>query len=239
MATTKIKWNVLQVEVSKIKPTPNNFKLKTEEGLARFNTSVASYGLAGVVVLNADFTLIDGNTRLEKAREMGMKKVWASMPDRKLSVKEFNEFSAMFDFAKAGDVDLKRIQDELGTTEQFFKKWGMEMPKVALAKLAEMEKNERVVNPTGARKIAEEAKEIQTRPITLLFTVPEAAEYLKLAESLYASLGTDNITDATMAVTKRAVHDKKKFKASNHTDLAMKVMKDATKPKSKTKIKHK
>ena len=69
--TQTIKWKTQTVAINKIKPTPNNFKLKTESGLAMFRTSVKNYGRAGVVILNRDYTLIDGNTRWEDAKEAG------------------------------------------------------------------------------------------------------------------------------------------------------------------------
>ncbi len=200
MKAKTIKWKAIEVEVSKIKPTPNNFKLKTEDGTARFKTSVDSYGLAGTVILNADFTLIDGNTRVDKAKELGQKKIWASMPDRKLTLKEFTEFAAMYDMARAGEVDILRIKEELGTTDSFFKKWGMDVPEVALAKLAAMEEKEAVVNPTSKRAIAETAKEIPLRPITLLFTAEEAKRFLEMAEAMYKRFKTDNVTDLAMKV---------------------------------------
>ncbi len=200
MKAKMIKWKAIEVEVSKIKPTPNNFKLKTEDGTARFKTSVESYGLAGTVILNSDFTLIDGNTRVDKAKELGQKKIWASMPDRKLTLKEFTEFAAMYDMARAGEVDILRIKEELGTTDSFFKKWGMDVPEVALAKLAAMEEKEAVVNPTSKREIAEAAKEIPLRPITLLFTADEAKRYLEMAEAMYKRFKTDNVTDLAMKV---------------------------------------
>lgn len=193
-----ITWKSIEVAVTKIKPTPNNFKLKTEDGTARFKTSVKGYGLAGSVILNADFTLIDGNTRVEEAKELGMKKVWASMPSRKLTAKEFLEFSAMYDMARAGEVDLLRIKQEIGTTDSFFKKWGFELPKTSLDKLAQLEANEAVVNPTSARKIAPESQEIQLRQIALLFTAAEASTYISIAESLYSKYKVDNITDLSM-----------------------------------------
>ncbi len=231
----QIKWKAIEVEVSKIKPTPNNFKLKTEDGLNRFKTSVEKYGLAGSVILNADFTLIDGNTRVDKAKELGMKKIWATMPDRKLTSKEFTEFAAMYDFARAGEVDLLRIKDEIGTTESFFKDWGLEMPKAALNKLAELEKAEKVVNPTAARKLDPKLEAVQTRQITLIFSVAEAEEYLRMAEDLYAPLGVKTVSDASMAAVKHATKTGKKFKADNHTDLAMQVMKQTHKDIKKKK----
>lgn len=197
-----ITWKTIRIEVTKIKPTPNNFKLKTEDGTARFRNSVEKFGLAGTVILNLDYTLIDGNTRWEKAKEKKLKHIDASIPSRKLTPKEFNEFSAMYDMARAGEVDVLRIKEELGTTDQFFKDWGFELPKQALAKLAEMEKNQSVINPTAARTIKEEAKEIPTSRITLLFTKDEAAEFLRLAEGLYTKFKTDNVTDLSLALVR-------------------------------------
>lgn len=196
----KIQWKVVSVDISKIKPTPNNFKLKTEDGTTRFKTSVENYGLAGAVILNADYTLIDGNTRVEQAKEMGMKKIDASMPNRKLTPKEFTEFAAMYDLARAGEVDVLRIKEELGSTDAFFKKWGFELPKLAVSKLAELEKNEKVINPTASRPIPEAAREIEVTRITLLFTPDQAAEYLKIGETLYKHFKVDNITDLSLKV---------------------------------------
>lgn len=197
-----ITWKTKVVPINKIKPTPNNFKLKTESGLAMFRTSVKNYGRAGVVILNLDYTLIDGNTRWEDAKEAGDRTIEASLPNRLLTKKEFTEFAAMFDLARAGEVDVLRIKEELGTTDSFFKKWGMDIPSVALSKLAEMEKNEKVINPTANRKIAEEAKEIKLKPITLLFTPSESDEYIKLAESLYKQFKVDNVTDLSLKALK-------------------------------------
>jgi hypothetical protein len=197
-----IKWKVIEVELSKIKPTPNNFKLKTEDGSARFKTSVDNYGLAGSVILNLDLTLIDGNTRVEEAKRMGMKKIFASIPSRKLTAREFTEFAAMYDMARAGEVDIKRIKDELGTTESFFKKWGIEMPKVSLNKLAELEMQDKVVNPTAKRDTG--IKEIATRQLTLVYTNQEAEEVITMAEAIYSKLKVTNLSDLVYKLIKDA-----------------------------------
>jgi len=196
----QIKWKAVEVLISKIKPTPNNFKLKTEEGLSRFKHSVESYGLAGVVILNTDYTLIDGNTRIEKAKELGEKKVWASIPDRKLTPKEFTEFAAMYDFAKAGEVDIERIKDELGNTESFFKSWGMDIPMKAQQKLKEMENAKIEARPSLKKE--EQFKELNYKPLTLSFNVKDADEYLSIAESLYKHFKTDNLTDLSLLALK-------------------------------------
>jgi hypothetical protein len=190
-----ITWKNVQVDVSKIKPTPNNYKLKTEDGLERFKTSMKSFGLAGSVILNSDMTLIDGNTRWEQAKKEKHKKIWASIPSRKLTPKEFQEFSAMYDYARAGEVDLLRIKNEMGDTKSFFKKWGLEMPKEVLENLAEMEKAEGKVIATAKSLEKEQPSKDETKPLTLLFTVEENNTVLRKAESLYAKYKVDNITD--------------------------------------------
>jgi len=197
-----ILWKVIQVEVSKIKPTPNNFKLQTEDGTARFNTSVDNYGLAGAVILNTDFTLIDGNNRVEKAKQLKIKKIDASMPNRKLTPKEFKEFAAMYDMARAGEVDILRIKEELGDSKSWFAKWGFEMPDKALSKLAELEANEGVINPTALANL-KLAKEVETARVTLLFTPDQAEEFIRLAESMYKALKVDNVTDFSITAARK------------------------------------
>jgi hypothetical protein len=196
-----IKWKVIEVEVSKVKPTPGNFKLKTEDGSARFKTSVDNFGLAGSIVINTDYVLIDGNTRLEKAKELGHKKIWASIPDRKLTPKEFKTFAAMYDFARAGEVDTKRIAEELGTTESFFKQWGMQIPMEAVKALEQLEQNENNVTP-NAKKAEVKTEANLFRPVTLAFKASEADEFLNLAEKLYAKFKVNNVTDLSLKAFK-------------------------------------
>ena len=198
-----IKWKAIQVEVSKIKPTPNNFKIHTKDGKARFDTSVNSYGLAGAVVLNKDFTIIDGNSRVEKAKELGIKKIDASMPDRKLTPKEFTEFAAMYDLAKAGEVDVLRIKEELGDSKSWFAKWGFEMPAEALSKLSELEANESIITPTEIAK-TKPAKVIdEATRITLLLTKDQAEEFTLISQSMYKMLEVDNVTDYSIAAARK------------------------------------
>ncbi len=204
----QIKWRSVEVLISKIKPTPNNFKLKTEVGGLRFKASVDNFGLAGTVIINSDYTLIDGNSRVEKAKELGHKKIWVSMPDRKLTPKEFTEFAAMYDFAKAGEVDIERIKDELGNTESFFKSWGMDIPMKAQQKLKEMENAKIEARP--ALKKEEQFKELNYKPLTLSFNVKDADEYLSIAESLYKHFKTDNLTDLSLLVLKFVRNEIKK-----------------------------
>lgn len=68
----------------------------------------------------------------------------------------------------------------------------MDLPEVALAKLAELEKNEHIVNPTRDRNIPEASKEVTLRPITLLFTAEESVLYISAAEALYKQFKVDS-----------------------------------------------
>jgi DNA modification methylase len=83
---------------------------------------ICNYGSGG------RFVLIDGNSRREDAKTRKEKWVWISLPSRKLTPQEFREMSAMFDFAKAGEVDIERIERDLGDKKSFFDKWKMIIP---------------------------------------------------------------------------------------------------------------
>lgn len=129
----QITWYAKEVNTASIDPTPTNYKIKTELGLARFRASVKSFGRAGTVVCNPSdkpgrYNLIDGNTRWEDAVANKEKRIWVSLPSRKLSPKEFKEMSAMFDFAKAGEVDMDRIKGDIGSHKDFYDKYGLEVP---------------------------------------------------------------------------------------------------------------
>lgn len=198
------KWKVIIVPINKIKPTPDNFKLSNEIGTSRFNTSVNKFGLAGVVICNKDLTLIDGNNRWKKAIANKEKTIQVSVPDRQLSAKEFSEFSKVYDLAKAGDVDMLRITQDKGTTKDFFKTWGVEMPEQALKKLRQMEEDEKEIKQRINAKDKSAIEVVGTRPVTLLFTPAEAEQYLAIAESLYKKYKTDNITDLALKLMKAA-----------------------------------
>ena len=132
----QIEWTSKEVKLAAIAPTPVNYKIKTKLGQERLRESLKSVGLAGNVVCNYagkfgdvnNLVLIDGNSRREEMVAQGKTKMWVSLPSRLLTPKEFKEFSAMMDFAKAGEVDMERIEKDLGTTEAFYEKYSMSVP---------------------------------------------------------------------------------------------------------------
>jgi DNA modification methylase len=134
-----IKWKSKLVRVADIDPTPKNYKIANALGKERLQLSLKKFGLAGNVVLNygtkGRWVLIDGNSRLIEAKAGKEKMIWASIPNKPLNAKEFKEMSAMFDYAKAGDVDEDAIKQDLGTSKDFFNQWGMQVPASMLDKL--------------------------------------------------------------------------------------------------------
>lgn len=153
-----ITWKSIVVDVQKIKKTPVNYKIKTALGHERLKTSLAKFGLAGTVVCNTDFTLIDGNSRLEQEIKKGTKRIAVSVPNRKLTPNEFKEMSAMFDFAKAGEVDSERIEGDLGKTKDFYEKWNLTIPKKLLDKVGKAQVQEYQDNKQSKKKLKEEEK---------------------------------------------------------------------------------
>lgn len=206
---SKIKWVSKLVDVAKIKPTPKNYKIKTELGQERLRQSLKQFGLAGNVVINTDFTLIDGNSRLEEARAKGEKKIWASLPNRKLTPKEFQEMSAMFDFAKAGEVDIERINQDLGSTEDFYKKWGMTIPLDMAAKMgksagravAELDYPE---EGSGKKAKGEaSAPEVSDiRMVQLFFSEKQEKEFRSIEQKLSAKFKASNTTEFVLKALK-------------------------------------
>lgn len=184
----EIKWRPKLVQVSKIKPTPNNYKIKNELGRERLSISMKLFGNASTVVVNRDFFLIDGNSRLDEEKSKGTKRMWVMMPDRRLTPKQYKEMAAMFDYAKAGDVDTERIFSELGTSKDFYDRWKEEMPMHLLDKMKGMGKNKKPVVDTKALKYPEVddslSKGTNIMMVQLFFNAKEEAQFRKMEEKL-------------------------------------------------------
>jgi len=203
-----ITWVSKEVNTSAIQPTPNNYKIKTALGLARFQASVGSFGRAGTVICNwaaklGDLTkliLIDGNTRWQDAIENKEKKIWVSLPSRILTPAEFKEFSAMIDFAKAGDVDMNRIEQELGTTSKFFEKYGLEVPMEKMSTLgANAGKGPKKNEPEEIKPPVE----VDEYPVTLFFNKKQEAEFRKIEEKLKVRYKTISTSDTVLKALRK------------------------------------
>lgn len=210
-STTKsIQWKSIEAAIHLIDPTPGNYKIKTDLGKARLQQSLKAFGLAGNVVCNpikGRYQLIDGNSRVEEAKEKGMKKLWVSVPIVPLTPKEYKEMSAMFDVAKAGEVDMERIEGELGTTKDFYDKWNLEVPFKLLEQLGSKQKVKGEEYPEDKAK-GKKGKEVEEsvddiRMVQLFFSDKEEAEFRKMAEVLKKQFKVESITDTVFKAFKK------------------------------------
>ena len=215
----QIEWYSVQARVADIAPTEKNYKIRTALGRERLATSLKQFGLAGNCVCNwtgkmgdtHKLMLVDGNSRLEQAVEQGLKKIWVSVPDRKLSAREFLEMSAMFDMAVAGEVDQERIHGDLGTTKQWYEKWNLAVPKQLLDKLgaAQMKnyKQEKAAKKASstARKITDDKNLNDIVMVQLLFTQHESQSFREMEAKLAKRFSTKTTMQTVLAAFKQAL----------------------------------
>lgn len=187
-----------------VRPTEKNYKIKTDLGKERLQASLKSFGLAGTVIVNTDMMLIDGNSRLQEALEAGEPKIWVSMPNRKLTPKEFQEMSAMYDFAKAGEIDMDSIEKDLGTSKDFYEKYAMAVPLHLLDKMGNKAPIAGLEYP-DERGEAVEAPLSNNVQIALLYSAKEEKVFREMEEII-----------------------RKKFKVATTKDAVLKAMKVAT-----------
>lgn len=208
-STEKRTWSSVKVKLSLIDPTPNNYKIKTDLGKERLQTSLKKFGLAGNIVVNPigkRYTIIDGNSRLIEEKEKGSTMVWVSIPSKPFSPKEFKEMSAMFDFAKAGNVDEERIMKEVMTHEQMYKEWAMEVPMALLESLgsnahkAKVEEYPDKVKKKGSDIVNTEIHDI--RMVQLFFSDKQELEFRKIEEQLKKKFKTTNTTETVFKALK-------------------------------------
>ena len=194
----QITWTTVYKPVNWFKPTPINYKLAVDDGSERLNTSMQKFGFAGSLIANLDGTIINGNSRHKKLKAQGETKIKVDVPSRKLTPKEVQEFAAIFDFARAGEVDLAGIKKDYGTTKGFFKMWGLDMPSEAIKNINELEKAK--IKPNGKGPAKKQIEPVTSKPLTLVFSSIEHGEFISIAESMYEKFKTDNITDLALKV---------------------------------------
>lgn len=215
-----ITWSSKRVKAKDINPTPNNYKIKSDLGRERLQTSLSKFGRAGTVVVNpalksGKYDLIDGNSRWQEVMDRNPNEVMeVSIPNRKLTSTEYKEMSAMFDFAKAGEVDEQRIMGDLGTSKDFYEKWGLEIPMEILEKMgkkANMVDLEYPEEGKGNKKAKKgETPEVSgMRLVQAFFTDQQEMEFRKLEEKFSKKMGTDNTTDFIFQCVKFATKNKK------------------------------
>lgn len=212
MGKSTITWSPRLVLVKDVKPTPNNYKIKTDLGKERLQKSLQLFGLAGTVVCNTDLSLIDGNSRLQEAKERGEKKIYVSVPNRKLTPTEYREMAAMYDFAKAGEVDMDRIEQDLGTKEDFFKKWNLQVPTRLLEAMGKKASKTVLEQSKKRSKAAEEGEAVNfdaPKTLTVFFNSgKELEQFRQWEDKLAAKFKTDNTSDTVIRAMRYVVHGK-------------------------------
>lgn len=203
----RIKWYVVIAKVKDIQKTPSNYKIATELGMRMLEGSLGLFGLAGTIICTwagkygdkTKLILVDGNSRHTKAVDDGEKTIQVSVPDRKLTPAQFIEMAAMYDRARAGEVDSERIDAELGKTSDFFSKYGMSVP---MGKLAGMGANadQSLQFPDKQGKQAEPV--INQLQVMLFFEPKEEVLFKKMEEKLKKRFKTGNTTDTVFKAFK-------------------------------------
>lgn len=124
-----IKWQLVEVDKSKIKRNPNNPKIRDRKGYARLQKLREKYGTIFDGIVNADYSLIDGHARLEQEPE-GIGNYF--IPSRQLAEEDYKELNALFDLAKAGDIDEQIIEEIFN--DEFFDEWELDKKRSKLLK---------------------------------------------------------------------------------------------------------
>jgi hypothetical protein len=209
----KEKWKTKEVPVDMVTHTEKNYKIKTELGKARLQTSLKMFGIAGNVIVNlphkgkSTYPLIDGNSRLIELKEAGKKRVSISYPSRRLTEKEFKEMSAMFDFAKAGEVDDKEIEKDFGDSADFWDRWGKEMPLEmrerleTMGKKSKVDTNELAFPGKKGKQTAVEINDIQM--VNLFFSTSQEEWFRKIEEKHAEKLKAESTTDFVLKSLKK------------------------------------
>lgn len=120
-----ITWEPKKVKIADLKENPKNPKILTSDGVKRLHKSIDKFGPAGVLIINTDYSIIDGHSRKKELEAEGVDEVWASMPSRLLTDEEYKEMNAIYDHARAGEVDrfmIENLFDDEMLTEWDFKK---------------------------------------------------------------------------------------------------------------------
>lgn len=209
---SRIVWKPYTVNVSDVKPTPENFKIKTDLGKERFRQSLKTFGTARAISCNwngkfgnlKDIVLVDGNSLIEESKAMGDKTVTAMLPERILTSKEFVDMCKIFDLAKAGEIDMDRIEKHKGTTKDFYTKYHYEPPMELLARMGSGA-NAKDGPKLKQGKEVEPLIEIDERQVSLFYTVKQEKEFRRMEEMLKVKFKSISTSDTIFKALKKLI----------------------------------
>jgi len=83
-----INWIPKKIKVSELKNWEENPRKITSEAFSRLKDRIRQRGFHDVVKIDTDNTILSGNQRKRALVDLGVKEVWAMIPDRKLTEPE-------------------------------------------------------------------------------------------------------------------------------------------------------
>jgi hypothetical protein len=107
---TEITWQLVSIDKAVIKVNADNPKIRNVKGFRRLEKITKKYGVIFDGIVNADYSLIDGHSRLE-LNPTGTGNYFK--PSRQLEESEYVELNALFDLASAGDADMFLMEEIL------------------------------------------------------------------------------------------------------------------------------
>ena len=117
MAESKIKWKLITKKVNELKPYHKNPRNITEQGLKDLNKSIDKFGLAELITINTDNTIIGGHARWQTLKANGVKECDCYIPNRKLNDKEVEELNIRLNKNIASSWDFDILANEFETNE--------------------------------------------------------------------------------------------------------------------------
>jgi len=117
-----IEWDFIKVRSGDLKLNPANPKKKNEAGLKMLQKITKKFGLVFSGICNKDLTIIDGHSRHDLSNPDDLVSVF--VPSRQLSPSEYSEMNAIYDLARAGDVDMMLV--EMNLTEEQLQEYEIE-----------------------------------------------------------------------------------------------------------------
>lgn len=119
-----IKWTPQNKLLSELKPYHKNPRIITGKKLDDLKKSLKKFGLADVITINTDGTIIGGHARYYSLVDAGETIAMCLVPDRELNEKEVEELNIRLNKNIAGDWDHEILANQFDMDE--LKQWGFE-----------------------------------------------------------------------------------------------------------------
>ena len=139
-----------QVNISEVKPNPNNPRIIKDDKFAKLVQSIKDFPKMleiRPIVVNADMIVLGGNMRLKACKEAGLKKVHIIKAED-LTEKQQREF-IIKDNVSGGEWDCEQLANEWNSED--LDKWGLDIPE--LKQIDEAEEGDEIKIPKSLQVI--------------------------------------------------------------------------------------